>query len=29
LERARDRIPYRDPTIIERWANILRQLRSR
>src|SRR5262249_22308856 len=29
LERMKDRIPYRDPTIMERWANILRQLRSR
>ncbi|MBI3800705.1 MAG: tetratricopeptide repeat protein [Deltaproteobacteria bacterium] len=28
LERVRDRIPYRDPTIIERWVTILRALRS-
>ena len=28
LERVRDRIPYRDPTIIERWVNMLRELRS-
>jgi adenylate cyclase len=28
LERVRDRIPYRDPTTIERWVNILRALRS-
>jgi adenylate cyclase len=26
LERVKDRIPYRDPTIIERWVNILRKL---
>jgi tetratricopeptide (TPR) repeat protein len=29
LEHVRDRIPYRDPAIIERWVNILRKLRSR
>jgi adenylate cyclase len=28
LERAKDRIPYRDPTLMERWANILRKLQS-
>ena len=29
LERVQDRIPYQDPTIIERWVNILRKLRLR
>ncbi len=28
LEQVKDRIPYQDPTIIERWVNILRELRS-
>jgi len=28
LERVKDRIPYQDPTIVERWVNILRKLRS-
>jgi adenylate cyclase len=29
LERVKDRIPYRDPTITERWVHILRELQSR
>ncbi len=28
LERVRDRIPYRDPTLVERWMKMLRELRS-
>lgn len=26
LERARDRIPYRDPTLLDRWVHIVRKL---
>jgi len=29
LERMQDRIPYRDPTLMERWVNVLRKLRLR
>jgi adenylate cyclase len=29
LERVKDRIPYQDPTIVERWVRIIRELQSR
>jgi adenylate cyclase len=28
LERMKDRIPYRDPTLLERWVSIIRELQS-